>query len=821
MICPNCKYDNENGAVFCTKCGTKLSDPQTDNINNTDASEKTAPGNKPEGKKSNGWVIPVIIGAAVFVFLLAGIIAAVAVLGYKKYSAEKENIREELEEEIDDALDELDPFDDDDDDDDHNREETKKKKDAKSGSDKEKGEVKSLERAFIVDKDAEQYYDESLIPSVPEYKVKSDLSDIFNKDDIEYLPDSAKKKLAKDNFVVMDTGGFEFYDVYESNRYGQRPSFITVDSMMHTYHLYFSHLLKKLEKEDLYDELRELTDEMYEESVDQYGELKGSEWEDAALRNVAFFTVGSKLLGGDPKVLSDVKDVVKEELDLIEGGDINDSPLFGDLEDYSQYKPRGYYEGDETLEKYFRGMMWYGRRGFEQRDEDHMRSALLMTLAMKDEGLKRWEGIYTVTSFFAGASDDNTYYELEPVIKEAYGRIDDVSDLIGDTDNFDRYYELTKDMEPPQINSIPVWETDEENVISTFRFMGQRFSMDAAVFQKLMYRNVEENSRGDKRMLPDALDIPAALGSETAYEILDKQGDTDYEKYPETMDEIRKGIKEAENTDLWSASLYAQWLNTLRPLLNVKGKGYPMFMQSGQWNVRSLEGFLGSYAELKHDTILYSKQAMAEMGGGWDEEIDDRGYVEPEPVIYSRFAVLAENTMKGLKDYGMLDKDDKENLKRMADMAKQLVVISEKELKDEKLSDDEYLFIKDFGGDIEHLWSEAVREEGHDYPRSDEYPGAVVADIATDPNGSVLEVGTGHVDSIYVICPVDGTYRVCIGAVYSFYEFPWPMSDRLTDKDWRVKLGIWPVSGYDFEKDESIKQPEWTQGYRSQYEWNY
>ena len=31
--------------------------------------------------------------------------------------------------------------------------------------------------------------------------------------------------------------------------------------------------------------------------------------------------------------------------------------------------------------------------------------------------------------------------------------------------------------------------------------------------------------------------------------------------------------------DTWNASLYAGWLNTLRPLLEVKGEGYPSFMQ--------------------------------------------------------------------------------------------------------------------------------------------------------------------------------------------------------------------------------------------------
>lgn len=812
MICPKCGHKNVDGALFCGNCGADLKEGAA-----VEAPEKDKAGADAK-KDNNKWIIPVVIGAAVFVFLVAGIIACVAVLSYKRLSAyNNEPVKEEVQEQKDVNEPEPDPFEEEK----KEKEEPKDKKEALDKKDKTTGEVESLERASIIDRNAEQYYDKSLVPSVPEYTIKQDLSDVFNQNDIEYLPEDAKDKLAKNQFVVMNSGGLEFYDIYESNRYSQTPNFVTVDSMMHTYHIYFAYLLKKIEKEDLYDDLKELTDDMYSKSVEQFEKLEGSEWETAALRNVAFFTIGSKLLGDDPEILPEIKGVVADELDLIDGEAISESPLFDDFEDYSQYKPRGYYAGDETLKKYFRAMMWYGRRAFEQENEDHMRSALLMTLAMKDDGLTRWEGIYTVTSFFAGASDDNTYYEFEPAVQAAYGRIDDVSDLIGDDAGFEAYYKITKDMKAPQINSIPVWETDEENVITSFRFMGQRFSIDASIFQKLMYRSVEENSKGDKRKLPDALDIPAALGSEQAYKILDRQGDTDYENYPEKMQEIREGLEKEEDGPLWSASLYAQWLNTLRPLLTEKSKGYPAFMQSDEWTKRSLEGFLGSYAELKHDTILYSKQAMAEMGGGWDEEIDDRGYVEPEPVIYSRFAVLAENTMSGLKDYGMLDKDDKDNLKHMAELARKLVVISEKELRDEKLTDEEYLLIKDFGGDIEHLWADATREEDNDYPRSDEHPGAVIADVATDPDGSVLEIGTGRADDIYVICPVDGTLRACRGAVYSFYEFSWPMSDRLTDEEWRIRLGIWPESGYEFNRDESITQPAWTGSYRSEYEWDY
>ena len=764
-----------------------------------------------QNKKENKWVLPLVIAlSAVAVVGAICICTALILLSNKRV---KEEVRESNENKVNTQEAVNEPA----------REEEvteDEKEDEKAAVDiSDIGEVKFLKRAFVIDKDAEQYYDPNLVPSVPKYSIDPDLGNISNQRDIEYFNDDLKKALAANGFAVRNDGGYEFYDVYESNRYAQSPNFVTVDSMMHTYHVYFAHLLKELEKGKLYDQLKELTEEMYERSMRQFEELEGSEWESAAIRNVAYFTVAMKLLDESPKVIDEVKDYVDSELALIKSGEVALSPLFNDNEDYSQYKPRGYYAGDPTLEKYFKAMMWYGRRAFEQKDEDHMRSALLMTLAMDDAALDEWEGIYTVTSFFAGASDDCTYYEFRPIIEAAYGNISYLDELLNNDQAFNTFYELTKKIEPPKINSIPVEQSDPTNVITSFRFMGQRFSIDATIFQKLIYRDVDENGKGDKRMLPDALDVPAVLGSDTAYEILKDQGDTDYAGYEDNLKKLRKGIKDSEDTDLWSASLYAQWLNTLRPILDEKGDGYPMFMQNDEWKKKSLEGFLGSYTELKHDTILYSKQAMAEMGGGWEEEVDDRGYVEPEPVVYSRFAVLAEATIDGLKSYDLLGKNDRQNLEKLAEIARKLVVISEKELKNETLDYDEYEYIKEFGGDLEHIWADAVKEDDEEYARSDEHPGAIVADVATDPNGAVLELGTGQVCEMYVVCPVDGKLQLCSGPVYSFYQFTWPLEDRLTDQQWRVMLGIWPKSGYDFEPDKSIKQPAWTQSYRVKDVW--
>ncbi len=677
------------------------------------------------------------------------------------------------------------------------------------------------ERPSLMKAAAPEHMD--LVPCAEPYTVDPELGNVENLWQF-YFPEDGQmiQKLAANGFVVCGNAGSEFFEVYESNRYSMIPNFITVDSMMHTYHIYFSYLLKNLEKNYLADSISQLSKQMLTDSLAQYDSLKGSEWENAAKRNAAFFTVGAKLLDDTTEVNAEVADIVTYELEQIhQAKGIDWSQITDDEEDYSQYKPRGYYEGDDTLEAYFRAMMWYGRIHFKQESEELTRSALLITQALNEDAkaYQLWESVYAVTSFFTGASDDLGICEYAPIMKEIYGEAPTTEDLTGNADSFSAFYNRTSQLPAPQINSIPICD-GENNVIPGFRFMGQRFTIDASIMQKLIYSNVKENKEEEKRMLPDVLDVPAALGSDTALQILTESGAAEYQGYSENMDNLRESLSAADDT-LWSASLYAGWLNTLRPLLEEKGEGYPVFMQNNEWTKKNLECFAGSFTELKHDTVLYSKQVMAEMGGGMDEEPDDRGYVEPEPLVYERFASLSSMTAEGLKAYGMLSSADEENLSLLTELAGQLLTISKKELSNEALTEEEYELIRCFGGNLEHFWYEAMtedRDEGASFTTSD-CPAAIVVDIATNPNGAVLEAATGDPSMIYVVVQVDGKIKIAKGSVYSFYQFTQPIDDRLTDTKWRIMMGIQADENGNYNYDTKIDRPEWTKSYRYQYEW--
>ena len=663
-------------------------------------------------------------------------------------------------------------------------------------------------------------WDETLSPSVAPYAVEDNLTNVMNLDQF-YLSEEKMELLEENLFVVSPSYNSEFYETYEYNRYSLVPNYVTVDSMMHTYHLYFSLLLNRTEKNYLADDLLTLSTALLQTSEQHYAALAGTQWEEAACRNVAFFTIAAALQDPAMEIPAYVQDLVQYELDLIyEAGGIAESAIAQDFMDYSQFKPRGYYEGDTVLEQYFRAMMWYGQVNFSQDNDSLNRSALLMTMAMAETDILAWEQIYTVTSFFAGVSDDLGYYEYAPIIEEAYGGYPTMELLITDENAYETYLKLAEKLPPPAINSVPVYRYDEGDLGEMnkgFRFMGQRFTIDAAIMQQLVYRNVEgTNKEGGYRMLPDTLDVPAVLGSDVAFEILEAQGETEYGGYTENMEQLRSVLRDAPQSS-WTTSLYSSWLYTLLPLLEEKGEGYPSYMTSTQWEKKSLETFAGSFTELKHDTVLYAKQMIAEMGGGPPEVIDDRGYVEPEPEIYHRFMLLAQQTREGLNKFGLLGSEDVENLNRLAELARRLMEISNKELQDEVLTDEEYDLIREYGGTLEHFWIEAVEDRTDaDYLDPQEIPASLVTDIATDPNGTVLQIGNAKPAEILVVVPVEGKLRLASGVVYNFYQFEQPIGERLTDTEWRQKTGEWASEDGWFHRDETLEKPWWTESYWSE-----
>ncbi|HUS69189.1 MAG TPA: DUF3160 domain-containing protein, partial [Anaerolineae bacterium] len=539
-------------------------------------------------------------------------------------------------------------------------------------------------------------------------------------------------------------------------------------------------------------------------SREQLQSLQGTALEEVSRRNVAYFAVALKLLDPGAEVPEEVTDDVHTELARIEAheGFTESSIMPGYEEDYSQYVPRGHYTRNELRQRYFKAMMWYGRLNFRLKELDETRSALLIAQALSrveidgEPASSIWARIYEPTVFFVGATDDLNIYQYQGLMTQVYGLIPEDPAAFADDALLSSFVAAARQLPPPQINSMWVWVSqDREEETQGFRFMGQRSVIDAYVFQQLIYNNV------DDRFLPKGLDVLSAMGSEEAYALLDEMGESQYPRYIEQMEKL-KGEIAALEMDSWTQNLYWSWLHTLRSIIAEKGDSYPAFMRTRAWTHKDLHTALGSWTELKHDTILYAKQAYAALTA-MPPEARLKGYVEPNPEAYARLAALTRMTLEGLDSRSLLASDDRDSLVRLQELLLSLKAIAEKELQRETLAEEEYDLINSYGDILENL-TVAAADKPEPGGSVDEEEAAVVADVATDPNsGTVLEEAVGKIFEIYVVAEVEGQLLVTQGGVFSYYEFSWPMSDRLTDENWREMLN----SG------QAPPRPEWTRSF--------
>ncbi len=654
------------------------------------------------------------------------------------------------------------------------------------------------------------------------YSLPLALTEVANLAEVD-LSEAQLELLSRNGFVVAAPDNdpsrmlSEFYQGYERTRYGDVPAFITTDSVFHVYHLVFDKMLRDLEREMFIPMLKELTSSMIEASKAQYDQLVGTPLEEAALRNLAYFSVAGVLLQTG-NIYVEVQPLVEAELVLIQAtSGVEYSPIFnyegqpadmGYIEDYSQYIPRGHYTLGPELEMYFRAMMWYGRMNYRLKDRMEVQRALLITKALREtttpsgnSALTLWQNIYDPTVFIVGKADDLGVHEFGVISDAVFGATPELT-LFADETLLTSFIESARQLPPPQVNSMWVWIwQDKDDVTQGFRFMGQRFTLDQYVFGQVMWRNV--GTMSEPRDLPKALDFFAAQGSDLALDLLHEMGEGEYLNYDTQMEKVTAEVASLE-LDSWTQNLYWSWLYALKPVFEPKGEAYPAFMQTDAWARKDMHTALSSWTELKHDTILYAKQVMAEMGGGPGEP-PPHGYVEPNPEAYARLLALAQMTYQGLEVRGLLGQNTMVNLNNLIDELQFMLDISQRNLSGAEITEDDYWRIKYYGGWLEAMTIAAADPAGDGYAaRLEDQKSALVADVATGME-RVLEEGVGYPTYIYVVLP-DEPYRVGIGVVYTYYEFIKEPSERMTDETWQALL----------ESGQAPAQPEWTQAFISE-----
>ncbi|RLN55533.1 hypothetical protein BBJ28_00002767 [Nothophytophthora sp. Chile5] len=668
------------------------------------------------------------------------------------------------------------------------------------------------------------------------------------------LEPTEKTQLAANGVVASQRMHAEsFAAVYYRLYTDDMPVFVTTDSVLHAWHRSFDGFLVDFETKVLSPALKKVLGATLFALADSKSDGSTSK---AVLDVELFLTMALSLLRGELRP----KDAEKlgELWSAIETGATMSMELFSAqrMVDFSQFKPRGHYTKSEELKRYFRAMMWLGTVDFriaggrDQAEDLHqLQCAVLLVHFL--QGAKSLDAVTRIDSAISSLMADGGLGadSLSPgqlarlVSPEMMSRLS----VSANSDSDDGIQKLLvalqqqvvqKGLGSQLISGHPLMENlsaSPTNPPTSFALFGQRFVWSAFIFSRLVYDHVLHEGAKQKRRIPSAVDVAFTLfGNDVAAgELADRMeaqastvtGTEDFVAFRDgipmasNLVALRQVIDQefddddakSESADEAEGSISSLWLRALRALSRPSPNAARTF-HSGVWKQRQMNTQLASFTQLRHDSVLYSKQGYS--CRTLCEYAD--GMVDPYPLFWRRMRELAERMTNLIGDVlNSLVEPPDPNLgwraksvsgsfhmakavrffDEFASIMTSLEEIAVCQAESRPLSEPQVAFVKTV---MEERFGSGSTQYSGWYPslfyESSEDSGkrdVLVVDVHTDsPSvehgdpGGVLHLGVGD--------PLVGFFVVnnvmYAGPVFSSYEFVTPIDMRLTDDEFKERL---------------------------------
>ncbi|MEQ9502395.1 MAG: DUF3160 domain-containing protein [Deltaproteobacteria bacterium] len=623
------------------------------------------------------------------------------------------------------------------------------------------------------------------------------------------LDSNEESRLTQDGFVITDRRSFpSFLYGYQTIYMEDLPVYVSADSILHALHSSYDEILKTIEVLSLIGELDAMLGAMRANLQAGSANALGAQ----AVEDVDFYlAVAASLLNdqvvgpvasADPALVQQFFDGAKS------ANGWEQRAMFGVPRDFdfSQFKPRGHYTDSPDLERYFRAMMWLGRidlRMIETQPDHSQRfhrrqveGAFALLATMDQTAIDAWGRIDGTVEAFVGESDNMRVPELKKLLEDL--RVQDLSDLSTVADD-DIVAAITAGGYGQQrISSHIMINGLGEGTMplsSTFMLLGQRYVVDSHVFSNVVYDRVQGGNV--RRMMPNPLDAAfAALGNDQAGLYLDAE--LQQFSYAPDLHAMRF-LTDAHGDAFWNGNLYNRWLTALRALSpnaetqDPGANGLPQIVATEAWGRRILNTQLASWAELRHDTILYAKQSYT---GGASCEYPD-AYVDPYPELYAALVAFAQHGRQIV-----MNLDTTASLAsivtyfdELEDVASTLQEMAEHQRTGTALKEEHLAFINDAvvvdagcGDPVNaHGWFARLYFDRAAGARFD----PTIADVHTQPTdevgnpvGRVLHVGTGGPRLMVTTIETCTGQRAYVGLTSSYYEHITENFERLDDEDW-------------------------------------
>ena len=634
------------------------------------------------------------------------------------------------------------------------------------------------------------------------------------------LDQAEQDALAARGFVISGRQQFKtFFEGYSAIYADDLPLFVSADSILHAVHRSYDTILKSIETAVLETALKTMLDTMHANLAAQ----SNAAWPVETIADVdLYLTVARRLLGETDvtpiTAATDADATTLVNLALSAGG-LSDVKLFGSTRtiDFSLFAPRGHYAIWSDLESYFRASMWVshidmrlveqtaaGQVGFHRREF----AAALLLSQLASAASTQWSALDENLRAFIGESDNmvpNDFTKLAQTVGVA-----EPADLLNSSDA-DLAQAIVEGRFGIQRIASQIIYAGPDNpnppLDRSFLLLGQRYIIDSEVLSNVVYDRLPLKPY---RLMPSSLDVAfAVFGNSRAADLLKSDLST-YPGYPAALHDMRL-LVDSHEAAFWQGSLYTGWLAAIRAASPAQdgtalaATGLPSVTGTEAWARRLLGTQLASWAELRHDTLLYTKQSTTAYPSC---EFPD-AYIEPAPALWAALADLGTRgvalaTSLGLADVGLATVGT--YFSNLATTMSMLKDMADRQQAGLAFTADQMAFINQaVQMKSMNVVCTTVQVPDGWYPQlffqtdDAQYQDTIVADVHTQPAdaagnpvGKILHVGTSYPRLMVTTFETCNGPRAYAGVVSSYLEETTQNFNRLTDATWTSNLSTVP-----------------------------
>jgi hypothetical protein len=597
--------------------------------------------------------------------------------------------------------------------------------------------------------------------------------------------DEALAMLLAQGFVVTDETYRQICTFYNDRG---PPYFITTDSVLFAYYVNLQDGLMKLEERQaerlppIIRAVRECLRKFWEEDGDKLSELfyakrssAGPEWHEASDDLDDYLKVAEALATGATAEAEtrEMPRAVQKELELILAGEgPAKSPLRGVRLDYAVFKPKGFYDGNEKLENFYRAVTWLRQVPFRAADADETRQAYVLCYAVKGETLgaiNRFQRLYVT---YVGESEYADFYDYGDAETRALSTYHDKYGFVKKDDDY--WAEVLRELErlpAPRITSMP----DAAAVADPGLYKGLRLMPPPTDMDNLALRLVAPYGLG--RESPSGEELMALFGSGAAREVIMAREGKAIAAYDELFESAEADMPALESE--YTSKLWRKRRAVYRALVRAPSDpGLPAYYRHPAWRYKDLNTALAGWAQRRYVWNLHISWGIACLAA---RVKPPPAFIEPNLAFFRELLELSVLTDDYFRDYGVADT----RFNALSVLLVNLVDILEKQLAAEVLTDEERDYLDHYGPELA-VTCGYLRGIWHDDERLPDTPFCVpfYLDLYT---GNERVVGQARPRALYVLCEYEGRKYCALGGVLTYADHVGPAEGRgkMTIYKWR------------------------------------